>query len=976
MRLKFIFLLSVLLLSASYSFAGVISPELLDKMNSLSQGETIPVWIEIENAVDGQVLKKDLTDRYELRADRYREAMSKFKNTHTAAQAKVVSKLNQQFNKSNRRIKTHWLINVIEADLTKDEIYQYASDNDVVTIYLEPEIELIPVDETEKDIQKNSATAQNNLLFINARQAWQQGFTGEGRVVCSFDTGVEGDHPALAPRWKGLDGDSSAAWFDPTDNEPFPHIFTDCGCNINHGTHTMGIMVGVNPSTNDTIGVAPGAKWISAGVLDIPGASFLDAFEWAADPDRNPNTISDVPDVINHSWGLVYNGVCDDIFYSIIENTEALGIVNIFSAGNEGSNAGTIRNPANRALDSLDCFAVGNVNDETGVVLSNSSRGPTSCPSPAIKPNVAAPGYLINSSISGGGYALLSGTSMAAPHVSGLVALLRQKNPNATVDEIKNAILLSADNNGETVPNNNIGWGIIDCNAALALVSDTISTPLIKIYDLVHDQIIAGDTITASLVLKNFGQQASMVTAAVMNSNSAITVVNGTASFGTMMQHDTTVGSADLVFVLDDTVTTGSTLYTNIQITAAGYSSDLKLALSIPPFDNNRLLTHSTGDINFTISSYGSYGYGSGTPIGGGSGFTYMSGSNDLWTAGFMIGKAPNYVSDGASDGSGDFDGDFTVLPSSELNFVSPKPGVTEQSYTRFTDSRAHTPMGLDVTQEVYGFDYAPYTDFVIMRFIIHNVSDSTLSNLYAGLCFDWDVPPSYSSNAGGYEVSDELLWLAYNNGSQITDSRGLKMLEPTMTTTFTGQGSTIYPPNGYTDPADGFTEFEKITALSNGFLTADTYKSVQSDLFQVGATQLTLASQQIDTVAFAVLAGDTYADIQTAAANASTAYNGVVTDVDDTGGPDELPQSFLLSQNYPNPFNPTTTIEFSLPQKSEYTFEVFNLLGQKVFEETQHVSAGVHKIVWDGSDLSSGVYLYKLTTERFADAKKMVLLK
>ncbi|MCP4709886.1 MAG: S8 family serine peptidase, partial [Planctomycetes bacterium] len=267
-----------------------------------------------------------------------------------------------------------------------------------------------------------SSEIPSNLEIIGAPQAWELGLTGEGSVICSFDTGVDGLHPALFDSWKGHDGDSSAAWYDPFGKEPFPHFIPEAGPFLyKHGTHTMGTMVGHDDNTGDTIGVAPGAKWISAAVINLPYPSIIDAFEWAADPDGDPNTFDDVPDVINHSWGAINElAGCDDYLWELIDNTEALGIINIFSAGNEGLLPQTIANPANRANDSLDCFAVGNFNHWTSSenkIDDNSARGPSDCDGVSIKPNVVAPGTAITSSVPDGDYDSMNGTSMAAPHV-------------------------------------------------------------------------------------------------------------------------------------------------------------------------------------------------------------------------------------------------------------------------------------------------------------------------------------------------------------------------------------------------------------------------------------------------------------------------------------------------------------------------------------------------------------------------------
>lgn len=88
-------------------------------------------------------------------------------------------------------------------------------------------------------------------------------------------------------------------------------------------------------------------------------------------------------------------------------------------------------------------------------------------------------------------------------------------------------------------------------------------------------------------------------------------------------------------------------------------------------------------------------------------------------------------------------------------------------------------------------------------------------------------------------------------------------------------------------------------------------------------------------------------------------------------------PQKFDLSQNYPNPFNPTTTIEFSLPQKSEVNLSVINMLGQVVKEITSGTfEAGTHSVQLNASDIASGVYMYKLQAGNFTSVKKLVLLK
>ncbi len=93
---------------------------------------------------------------------------------------------------------------------------------------------------------------------------------------------------------------------------------------------------------------------------------------------------------------------------------------------------------------------------------------------------------------------------------------------------------------------------------------------------------------------------------------------------------------------------------------------------------------------------------------------------------------------------------------------------------------------------------------------------------------------------------------------------------------------------------------------------------------------------------------------------------------------PVELPSDFKLTQNYPNPFNPTTKIEFELPIQTKVTLQVFNVLGEEVEMIINGIitEAGHHLIEWDASEVSAGLYFYRLETPEFSSTRKMVLLK
>ncbi|MDD5424996.1 MAG: S8 family serine peptidase [candidate division Zixibacteria bacterium] len=884
---KYLFFSTLLILScliAQPVIAGVLSGDLMQLLSEKKADDAVKVIIKLTDPVDIGKLKTELDTQTRTLADRHARGIAALKETHRRAQAPLLDKLNTlTLDKKAAEIKSYWLVNAVVAEITAGELTELAARQDIETIDLIPQTFLIAPDQTIMEYFNPAETdsVTSNLTYVNAHLAHAAGFTGLGRLVCTFDTGVDGNHPALKDRWKGLDGDSAAAWFDPYDNQSFPHTITNCGlsvCYPNHGTHVMGILTGRNPAIDYTVGVAPEARWISAAVVDIAGTSFLNAFEWAADPDGNPNTIDDVPDVINHSWGIdkltMPNSSigCANVFFDAIDNIEMLGIVNIFGAGNTGRDT-AIYNPANRANDSLDCFAIGNINvNVVPPTLSNtSSRGPSDCPGGGIKPNVVAPGYAIRSTLPNNSYGSMTGTSMAAPHVSGLVALLRQKNPNATVDEIKKAILAGtqAEATWGTLPNNHYGWGAIDCLASLNYLSAVNTTPHVRVYDFTHAPISPGNTASGTVVLQNIGADATNVTATLVGYHPSLTVLTGTASFGNIAEGDTVRSDDTIRVIVSDTVTEGSVLSLDFNITGTGYTAEARLYFLVEPPGVRAISTHSTGKINFSLSNYGILGLGAGSlyPVGG-EGFRFNSVNNDLWEGGLILGRSTVEVSSGIHSYIYEPNMDFTVAPGGNMQFFAPGEKAPQQSYSVFRDDNGNDPLGVDIRQESFSFE-APYNDFIMIRYVLTNTNSYNLTNVHLGMFLDWDIY-DYTRNAGGYEVTADFSWQAYNSGVTtpvLSRFRGMKLIEGPLAGVQTGRSdSIVYIYYGAVTPTNfnGYTKTEKYNSLVSGFTTANTYKSARADLFQVmSAGPMSFLPGAEKSVTFIIMAGDSLADLQ-----------------------------------------------------------------------------------------------------------------
>ncbi len=482
-----------LLLAAATAQAGTIHPALEAKLAQTPSDEPISVIVNMRD----QAPITDLTQRLHFAkatpTERHRvviEALQRAAGSQDALKADLTT---SERGGSVLGYTGYWISNLMVVYALPAEIRRIATRPDVDVVELNFKAELIapvsrpsPIEQSDKEAGSRGIGVTPGLRAIHAPEVWYQlGYNGAGRLVASLDTGVDGNHPALATRWRGYNGQNpwQECWLDVLGTgTQFPSDGNS------HGTHTTGTMTGLGAASEDTIGVAWGAQWIACNAINQGVSSGFDqdivtAYQWLADPDGNLNTVDDVPDVVNNSWGINegFSGTppytdCDTRWWAVIDNCEAAGVVSCWAAGNEGSGAGTIRSPADRASTLTSAFSVGAVSATAGQVFPYgiagfSSRGPSGCNVPPllkIKPEVCAPGVGVYSSVPGGGYqGGWDGTSMATPHAAGIVALIRQANPSLDVETIKTILMETARDEGAAGEDNNYGWGFVDAQAAV-----------------------------------------------------------------------------------------------------------------------------------------------------------------------------------------------------------------------------------------------------------------------------------------------------------------------------------------------------------------------------------------------------------------------------------------------------------------------------------------------------------------------------
>jgi hypothetical protein len=378
-------------------------------------------------------------------------------------------------NRARTGYRPYYLLNAIEVNAGPLTRAQLAALPEVDRILDSPHLRPLPAQPPVSTGDQPKPTGpQWDLTQIGADRVWTElGVTGQGIVVGQSDSGVQGDHPVLRDGYRGRGGSNDYNWLDPWNGSRSP---TDIG---GHGTHTLGSIVG-----RDNIGVAPGAEWFGcvnlARNLGNP-AVYLDCMQFMLAPypqGAEPFTAGDPArgaHVINDSWGCPPVEGCDaNVLAPAAAALRAAGVFVVVSAGNEGPRCGSVDSPL--ALYG-EVFSVGAI-DRFGELATFSSRGPVMVDgSNRVKPDIVAPGVDVLSSFPGNTYAIESGTSMAGPHVAGVVALMWSAQPKLIGDIDRTTLILrqtakpytgkQPECSDGSLPNNATGYGIVDAYAAV-----------------------------------------------------------------------------------------------------------------------------------------------------------------------------------------------------------------------------------------------------------------------------------------------------------------------------------------------------------------------------------------------------------------------------------------------------------------------------------------------------------------------------
>jgi subtilisin family serine protease len=473
------------------------------------------VWADLEQSGKADVLfvlgsSPDLSPAYHLdsKEARGRWVYETLRRQALQAQAPLVEILDREGVPFQR----YWIVDAVQARLDRATLARVLAHTAVQGVVSDAQVPMeAPLPAAAAAVEPESMPW--GVQRVEAPWAWSHGYTGAGVVISGQDTGYDWQHQALKRSYRGYNpvtgtADHNYNWHDSI-HAHVPNANPDNPCGYNslqpcddgyHGTHTMGTMTGNDLAPSDpawpagaanAIGVAPGARWIGCRNMDNGvgrPSTYIECFEWLTAPyplGGDPLTQGDpsrAPDIISNSWGCPPDEKCTPDQISSIEPAlnaaDAAGILVVVSAGNAGPSCSSVDDPPAIYPRS---FAVG-ATASNDAIAGFSSRGVVTYQDKQVaKPDIAAPGVSVRSSVPGNNYGFLSGTSMASPHTAGVAALLLSAGPGlrGQTDLIKTILqrtaipvpnyVCGASPGG--VPNNVFGWGIVNARGAIESLS-------------------------------------------------------------------------------------------------------------------------------------------------------------------------------------------------------------------------------------------------------------------------------------------------------------------------------------------------------------------------------------------------------------------------------------------------------------------------------------------------------------------------
>lgn len=799
----------------------------------------------------------------------------------------------------------------------------------------------------------SALSTQYAIAKIQAEAAWGINTTtarGDTNIIIGItDTGIEPNHPDLKNNIKhnyndpidGLDNDNDgytdnfSGWdFGENDNDPSYNKSA-------HGVMVSGIAAA---STDNTIGIAGvgfNCKFLPIKILDTAGiiTSGYEGIVYAADQGCA---------IINCSWGGSSSGQLgqDVITYATI-NKNALVIA---AAGNDASEEGFY--PASYQY----VLSVANTNSVDSV-SATSNYG--------YDIDVCAPGESIYSTSPTNSYNTKTGTSLSSPCVAGAAAIIKSFYPSYTALQIGEQLKTTCD----TIYSINaplyidkLGGGRINLfNALTQNSSPAIVMTLRNETDNNDDLFFTNDTIQVTGNYTNFLAPVTNVIATLSTTSSFVNILDSTSTLGPIPMLGITNNTANpfKIQILPNAPPNQQIVFKLTYTDAAtSYVHSECFTLTI----NVGYLNIAINDVALSVSDNGRIGYHEEDQIGG-LGFTYLNGYSLFYEAGLMVGDNGAQISDGIRSAGPLTDNDFQPLTTT--NNIIPSVHSDYAVDATFNDYLAAIPLPVSVHQTAFAWTSAGDRKYVILKYIIKNISTIRLVNLYAGIFADWDINAlTFASNRISFDAYNKMGYAYYTGANGIY--AGIKLLSNSAPVVHYAIDHIVGGAGGLDLKTGGFDGDEKYIALSTNRNNAGV-SGAGNDVIDVLSTGpfIMEVGDSIE-VAFALIAGDSLLDLQKSAINAQVKYEGIanIRANDDN--------AMVV---YPNPTNGRSIIDIFVSEETRVELKIVNIFGQAINTIiSEKMLSGPHRIVYETFVLASGCYYYQLIIGEKRYIKKLIV--
>jgi serine protease len=802
-----------------------------------------------------------------------------------------------------------------------------------------------------------SASQQYQLSKINAYAAWDV-WTGDTNVVIGIvDSGTDWDHPDLQANIKynyadpidGVDNDNDGfidnyrGWdVSESDNDPMVVSST-------HGSHVSGCADAV---TNNATGVAAPAykcKFLPVKSTHDASATTIDngwdGIVYAADHGCN---------VINCSWGRL--GLPSAFEQSVIDYaTDNKDVLVVAAAGNDGQEVFHYPSSYDKVIS-------------VGATTATDGKATFSNYNSTV--DVCAPGDNILATIFDNSYARLDGTSMASPIAAGCAAMIKSKFPDFNAYQVGEQLRSTSDYiytvTGNSAYVGKLGKGRVNL---FNCVSDSLSPGVVMdSYNAVDNNdnvFIPGDTLSIQCLFENLLRPTTNLVCSLSTTSAYVTVLQNNFNPGVVATMDTISNFTNMYRVL---VKPTAPLNTEATFRVTVMDGTWKDVFIFKIIVNVDYINVAINNVATSITSKGLIGYNQTGQLQG-LGFTYQNGTSILYDMGLMVGASGTQVSDNVRNESGN-DEDFAPY----INVTSQEPGVISDFDVNgvFKDngSTSVAPLGLVITHHAYAWVAAPDDNYVMVQYFIKNNGVNNLTDLYAGIFSDWDIP-AFANNKCSTDLSRRLGYVWSTDVAGLYG--GVKLLSHTGG--FNHYAFDNLANSGGIDiVTGGFDNAEKYSAMSTSRSNSGTASAAGNDVLSAVSTgPFNLAVGDSVEVAFALIAGDNLSSIQTSSDAAQNMYDLKFVGIASIGSADKN----SLSPCFPNPASKETRIDFSIDKNNFTDLSIYNILGVKVKTVVnEKISSGKYSIPVELGDLAPGNYLFKIISGDFIKTLPMIIVK